>query len=162
MIVFCTLFLILYDKNNKEKNRIKEFEITSTLNIDGSIVEKLEKFIQDNFTEYLVLKVHLLETNQYINEELEDEIREEFTTYISDRLSPIFIQQLSMYYNIENIHQVLGNKIYILITNYVAAVNSPEDDGKDILRNLPDYTDMRNSSAPGSNNMTRIDPSIDF
>ena len=70
------------------------------------------------------------------------------------------MQQLSMYYNIDNIHQVIGNKIYIAITNYVAIMNTPEDDGINITaRNLPDYTDMRNSA---SGNVTYLDPSINF
>ena len=119
---FGTFFLILYNRNNREKNRIQEFTTTANLTIDHTIGEKLDKYISDNLTEYLVLNIHILENNQYINEELETEIREGFTTYISDRLSPIFMQQLSMYYNIDNIHQVIGNKIYIAITNYVAAM----------------------------------------
>ena len=155
---FGTFFLILYNRNNREKNRIQEFTTTANLTIDHTIGEKLDKYISDNLTEYLVLNIHILENNQYINEELETEIREGFTTYISDRLSPIFMQQLSMYYNIDNIHQVIGNKIYIAITNYVAAMNAPEDDGRDIIKNLPDYTDMRNSA----NNLTYLDPSINF
>lgn len=156
---FGTFFLILYNRNNREKNRIQEFTTTANLTIDHTIGEKLDKYISDNLTEYLVLNIHILENNQYINEELETEIREGFTTYISDRLSPIFMQQLSMYYNIDNIHQVIGNKIYIAITNYVAAMNAPEDDGRDIARNLPDYTDMRNSAG---DNLTYLDPSINF
>lgn len=155
---FGTFFLILYNRNNREKNRIQEFTTTANLTIDHTIGEKLDKYISDNLTEYLVLNIHILENNQYINEELETEIREGFTTYISERLSPIFMQQLSMYYNIDNIHQVIGNKIYIAITNYVAAMNAPEDDGRDIIKNLPDYTDMRNSA----NNLTYLDPSINF
>ena len=156
---FGTFFLILYNRNNREKNRIQEFTTTANLTIDHTIGEKLDKYISDNLTEYLVLNIHILENNQYINEELETEIREGFTTYISDRLSPIFMQQLSMYYNIDNIHQVIGNKIYIAITNYVAAMNAPEDDGRDIIGNLPDYTDMRNSAG---DNLTYLDPSINF
>ena len=156
---FGTFFLILYNRNNREKNRIQEFTTTANLTIDHTIGEKLDKYISDNLTEYLVLNIHILENNQYINEELETEIREGFTTYISDRLSPIFMQQLSMYYNIDNIHQVIGNKIYIAITNYVAAMNAPEDDGRNIIGNLPDYTDMRNSAG---DNLTYLDPSINF
>ena len=156
---FGTFFLILYNRNNREKNRIQEFTTTANLSIDHTIGEKLDKYISDNLTEYLVLNIHILENNQYINEELETEIREGFTKYISDRISPIFMQQLSMYYNIENIHQVIGNKIYIAITNYVAAMNAPEDDGRDIIRHLPDYTDMRNSAG---DNLTYLDPSINF
>lgn len=156
---FGTFFLILYNRNNREKNRIQEFSTTANLTIDHTIGEKLDKYISDNLTEYLVLNIHILENNQYINEELETEIREGFTTYISDRLSPIFMQQLSMYYNIDNIHQVIGNKIYIAITNYVAAMNAPEDDGRDIVSRLPDYTDMRNSAG---DNLTYLDPSINF
>lgn len=156
---FGTFFLILYNRNNKEKNRIQEFTTTANLTIDHTIGEKLDKYISDNLTEYLVLNIHILENNQYINEELETEIREGFTKYVSDRISPIFMQQLSMYYNIENIHQVIGNKIYIAITNYVAAMNAPEDDGRDIIRSLPDYTDMRNSAG---DNLTYLDPSINF
>lgn len=154
-----SFFLILYNRNSKEKNRIQEFSTTANLPIDHTIGEKLDKFISDNLTEYLVLNIHIMENNQYINEELETEIRNGFTTYLSDRISPIFMQQLSLYYNIDNIHQVIGNKIYIAITNYVAAMNAPEDDGRDIISRLPDYTDMRNSSG---NNMTYIDPSINF
>ena len=156
---FGTFFLIVYNRSNKEKNRIQEFTATANLTIDHTIGEKLDKYISDNLTEYLVLNIHILENNQYINEEIETEIREGFTTYISDRISPIFMQQLSMYYNIDNLHQVIANKIYIAITNYVAAVNAPEDDGRDIIRNLPDYTDMRNSA---NNNLTYIDPTINF
>lgn len=156
---FGTFFLVLYNRNNREKNRIQEFTTTANLTIDHTIGEKLDKYISDNLTEYLVLNIHILENNQYINEELETEIREGFTTYISDRLSPIFMQQLSMYYNIDNIHQVIGNKIYIAITNYVAAMNAPEDDGRNIIGNLPDYTDMRNSAG---DNLTYLDPSINF
>ncbi len=152
-------FLILYNRNNIEKNRIQEFSVTSSLTIDHSIPEKLDLFIQENLTEYLVLNIHILENNQYINEELETEIRDGFTQYISDRISPIFIQQLSVYYNVDNIHLVLANKIYIAITNYVANMNSPVDDGRDIVnRSLPDYTDMRNSAG----NVTYIDPTINF
>ena len=158
-------FIIIYNRNTREKNRIQEFNITANLSIDHTIGEKLDKFISDGLTEYLILNINLLEGNQYINEEMENTIREGFTTFISDRISPIFMQQLSMYYNVDNIYQVLGNKIYIVVTNYVAAMNAPQDDGRDILinrNNLPDYTDMRNSAPIGSNRVAYLDQSINF
>ena len=159
-------FIAIYNRNNREKNRIQEFNITANLSIDHTIGEKLDKFISDGLTEYLILNINLLEGNQYINEEMENTIREGFTTFISDRISPIFMQQLSMYYNIDNIHQVIGNKIYIAVTNYVASMNIPQDDGRDIMNsnrnNLPDYTDMRNSAPIGSNRVAYLDQSINF
>ena len=157
-------FLIIYNRNSREKNRIQEFSTTSNLTIDSSIAKKLDEFIQENLTDYLVINIHLTENTSYITEELENQIREGFATYISDRLSPIFMQQLSLYYNIDNIDQVLANKIYIIVTAYVTAYNTPEDDGRDIVLKglLPDYTDMRNSGTPNSNNVVHLDPSINF
>ena len=62
---FGTFFLILYNRNNREKNRIQEFTTTANLTIDHTIGEKLDKYISDNLTEYLVLNIHILEHNKY-------------------------------------------------------------------------------------------------
>ena len=48
-------FIVIYNRNNREKNRIQEFNITANLTIDHAIGEKLDKFISDGLTEYLIL-----------------------------------------------------------------------------------------------------------
>ena len=68
----------------------------------------------------------------YITEQREEEIRSDLVAKVSERISPIAMDKLSLRYNISNIDRVIGDKIYIVVTNYVVEHNDVKDKLEDV------------------------------
>lgn len=158
-LVICGIILtISYSKYLKNKLRISEFDITSHLNIDSKLSEKLDEFISSSLNEYIILNLPPVEENNYITPEKETEIRSGLANYVSSRISSIFMQQLSTYYNTESMNDILATKIYIIVTDFVINRNQTYQTNSNIRINLPDYTDM--SASGRTTNI--FDPSTNF
>ena len=158
-LVACGIIFVINCTNYlKNKLRISEFDITSHLTIDSTLSDKLDAFIESNLHEYIILNFPPTKDNEYISPEKEEEIRKGLAAFISSRISEIFMQQLSTYYNSESLNEVIATKIYIAVTNFV--INNNQTQSTNVFRpNLPDYTDMSNSAK-----VTNIfyDPSTNF
>ena len=125
IIIMTTLAIIVIIINNKHKKRIEEistYQINVSANIDQSIPEILNIIIDESFTDYKI-KTLLPLNEEYINNEREVEIRKGLVNLVTARISSAALDKLSLFYNIENIADILADKIYIVVMNYVMEHN---------------------------------------
>lgn len=120
-VSFMILFGVLIYLNHKHKKHIEDitmYQIHTSAQIDSSIPEILDLIIQESFTDYQVK--YLTPANDgYINSEREAEIRKELVAVVTSRISSAAIDKISLFYNIKNIADIIADKIYILVMNYV-------------------------------------------
>lgn len=125
LVAFIILFGILIYLNNKHRKRLEDitmYQIHTSAQIDGSIPEILDLIIQESFTDYQVK--YLTPANDgYINSDREAEIRKDLVAVVTSRISSAAIDKISLFYNIKNIADIIADKIYILVMNYVIEHN---------------------------------------
>lgn len=119
LAVFAIWTNYLYRKKLEE---LTEYQINVSANIDSSIPEILDLIIQESFTDYQIKFLAHRELG-YINEEEEIKIREGLINVISLRISDASLDKLSLFYNKKNIADILADKIYIAVMNYVIEHN---------------------------------------
>ena len=59
----------------------------------------------------------------FIHYVLAIEINKEINHIVAQRISPVMMEQLSLYYNSESITDVIAKKIYFRVTNFVIEHN---------------------------------------
>ena len=64
----------------------------------------------------------------FINSDREAEIRGEVINLVSSRISNAALDKVSLFYNVTNIADILADKIYIAVMNYVINHNQPFND----------------------------------
>ena len=74
---------------------------------------------------YKNLKLGNLETKNidYINNKLEDKIRDYLTEEIPKRISILLMKKLEYMYNSEYIGELIGKRIYMIVTDYTLRFN---------------------------------------
>jgi len=124
--VALALFALVIYSNNKHRKRLEEislYQINVSATIDQSIPEILDLIIQESFTDYQVK--YLAPMNEgFITEEREAAIRKDLVQMVSLRISNAALDKLSLFYNIKNIADIIADKIYICVMNYVTEHNS--------------------------------------
>lgn len=117
------LFYVLYNR----RLRLKELEVISTVDIDDKVMAVLDLIISDCFKDYQILRLIPLQ-ELFITEAREDEIRRDMVDMVTIRISPYTLEKLSLVYNPAHIAEVISDKIYIVVMNYVLNVNLPHND----------------------------------
>lgn len=124
--VALALFALVIYSNNKHRKKLEEislYQINVSATIDQSIPEILDLIIQESFTDYQVK--YLAPMNEgFITEEREAAIRKDLVQMVSLRISNAALDKLSLFYNIKNIADIIADKIYICVMNYVTEHNS--------------------------------------
>lgn len=126
ILIMTTLAVIVIIVNNKHKKRIEEISLYQTnvaANIDSSIPEILNIIIHESFTDYKIKSLLPL-NEEFINNDREVEIRNGLVNLVTARISSAALDKLSLFYNIENIADILADKIYIVVMNYVMEHNN--------------------------------------
>lgn len=126
LLAILTLFGIVIYINNKHRKRLEEitvYQIHTSSKIDQSIPEILDLIIRESFADYQV-KYLLPLDEQYINSEREAQIRKDLASLVTTRISNAAMDKISLFYNIVNIADIIADKIYILVMNYVTEHNS--------------------------------------
>lgn len=126
LAIVTSLAIAVIISNNRYKRRIERlmwYQTNTTATIDQSIPELLELVITESFRDYQVKYLAVLNEG-FINSEREAEIRKELVNLVTNRISNATLDKLSLYYNIENIANILADKIYITVMNYVVQHNS--------------------------------------
>ena len=100
-----------------------EHRLHISAQIDKTIPELLEYIIQESFRDYEATTLVPL-NEDYINEEREKEIRAELVNIVGERISPITLEKIAIFYNEDNIAKVIADKIYITVMTYVVEHNS--------------------------------------
>lgn len=131
VLIFCIICLIIIGvaillnrKHQKYLEELMRYQVNVTSNIDKSIPEILDLIIQESFTDYRIKHLEPL-NDGFINSEREIEIRKDLIEIVTVRISGAALDKLSLFYNINNIADILADKIYICVMNYVIDHNIP-------------------------------------
>lgn len=122
-IVVLTIERIRHDKILRET---AIYQFNSTIKLDGDILDILDGFIENIFNEHLLITGSYNHI-PYINEKEETKLRETLIEKVSSRMSVAMYQQLTLYYNEKAIPEIIGEKLYALISLYVEQHNNPEE-----------------------------------
>lgn len=120
--------IIMHHKHQKAIHELTKYNINVNALIDDSIPLILENFVMNCFTDYRIISLPI--NIGYINEKKMKQIEQELTNIVVSRLSTNMIDKLSLYYNVKNIADIISDKIYIVVSNFVLDNNS--------IFNLPD------------------------
>lgn len=122
VITLSALSIINTRKNQKAAQNLLKYQIDVNSNIDKSIPEILDLVIMECFNDYRIKFLEPVELG-HINAEKEAEIRSDLVSIVTGRISEATLNKLSLFYNINSIAEVLGDKIYICVMNYVIEHN---------------------------------------
>ena len=101
---------------------LKKYDIDIHLNVSSDIETRLDTVIESCFQEYSLMNL-IYKTDWYIKEEEEIQISKNICALVSDRISPVMLQQLSLYYNEDAIYDIIGKRVYFKVTNFVIEHN---------------------------------------
>lgn len=97
---------------------LKKYDIDTHLNVTDNIETRLDTVIESCFQEYSLMNL-IYKTNWYIKEEEEIQISKDICSLVSDRISPVMLKQLELYYNQDAIYDVIAKRVYFKVTNFV-------------------------------------------
>lgn len=97
---------------------LKKYDIETHLEVTDDIELRLDKVIDSCFQEYSLMNL-VYKTNWYIKEEEEIEINKEVCSLVSDRISPVMLKQLALYYNEDAIFNIIAKRVYFKVTTFV-------------------------------------------
>lgn len=115
----------LFDKWIKFKYdelELKKYDIDTHLNVTDNIETRLDTVIESCFQEYSLMNL-IYKTNWYIKEKEEIQISKDICSLVSDRISPVMLKQLELYYNQDAIYDVIAKRVYFKVTNFVIEHN---------------------------------------
>ena len=101
---------------------LKKYDIDTHLNVTDNIETRLDTVIESCFQEYSLMNL-IYKTNWYIKEEEEIQISKDICSLVSDRISPVMLKQLELYYNQHAIYDVIAKRVYFKVTNFVIEHN---------------------------------------
>ena len=113
-------------KNNRKMTydlQNERYNINVNATIDNNIIDFLDSFIEDVFNEYLILNVEFREDRDYINGEVENEMSKEIAYIVMSRMSPAFIDKVSLIYNRKELPTIISHKVHMFTMNYVINKN---------------------------------------
>lgn len=128
LILVITSEIVIYRLFNKwinfkyEELQLKQYDIDIHLNVSSDIETRLDTVIESCFQEYSLMNL-IYKTDWYIKEEDEIKISKDICALVSDRISPVMLQQLSLYYNEDAIYDIIGKRVYFKVTNFVIEHN---------------------------------------
>ena len=105
-----------------QKNKIKSDELIKDTKIDNTALDVLDSLINDVLEEYAVFEIKTKNLD-YINNKLEDKIRDYLTEEIPKRISILLMKKLEYMYNSEYIGELIGKRIYMIVTDYTLRFN---------------------------------------
>lgn len=65
----------------------------------------------------------IYKTDWYITEKEEIQISKDICSLVSDRVSPVMLKQLALYYNEDAIYDIIAKRVYFKVTNFVIEHN---------------------------------------
>lgn len=122
------IFLFIYTINQykliqREAARVSTYVLHISTPLDPHITEVLDNMCTECLNDYIVLSAELFNI-EYINDDLEKKIQHDILEMVTERISPAFIDKLSIYYNPKNINDLIARKVVITVTGYVVNVNN--------------------------------------
>lgn len=122
------LALLIVSLNGKKKVEqallnVEVYRVNVSAVIDQTIPDLLATIILESFSDYQIIALATRDEG-FINDAREMEIRTDLVAKVSERLSDATLDKLSLYYNRENIANIVADKIYITVMNYVVDHNT--------------------------------------
>lgn len=111
---------------NKKSIKLAMLELQLKSPINPSIVEMLDAFIEECFTDYIILNTDFVK-DKYISDTEEQKIVNSLVDIVSARISATMYKQLSVYYNEKALPTIISNKIYQVVMNYSIETNATKD-----------------------------------
>lgn len=102
--------------------QLKQYDIDIHLDVSSNIETRLDTVIESCFQEYSLMNL-IYKTDWYIKEEEEIKISKDICTLVSDRISPVMLKQLALYYNEQAIFDIIAKRVYFKVTNFVIEHN---------------------------------------
>ena len=102
---------------------MNQYSINTQVAIDTTIRDLLNDIVTECFDDYKIMVLYPLREG-YINDERELQIRNDLVNKVTERLSPMTLDKLSLRYNLVNIGAIIADKIYIAVMNYVVDHNT--------------------------------------
>lgn len=131
-------FVVELGKHWRRQDATNKYKIDLTY--DTSKVEEiLDATIFQMITDYVTKELAFREDISYINDDLQNEIRNNVISQLSMRLPPSFMNKLELIYNSEDIPDIIADKIYMAVTAYVISNNAgkapvPNSENNDITK----------------------------
>lgn len=135
LIGLLVMFFLFWKSNRKHQKELMELGRYSTnvqALIDKNIPTLLHDIIDDCFRDYNIM-VLIPRNELYITDEREREIRNDLVQKVVNRISPMALDKLSLFYNVHKIDEIIADKVYITVMNYVVEHNAVISD--EALRN---------------------------
>ena len=101
---------------------IKKFYITTDF---SNAQELLDKLIADCIQEYTTMNT--MDNITYINDVLENKIREEVINMVVTKMSKQLYTKLTLLYNENVIHEIIATRVYIIVMRLVVEINKDKD-----------------------------------
>lgn len=137
--IICTILAVIYLsimypvmrilKQRDKKIELEKYKIDIKYGPSLGVEQKLDLIIDAIFDEYRLYNLEY-RSDEYIKEIEEKAIVQEICDMVIDRLSPVFITQLSTYFNIDNLGTIIATKISIKVTEYRVLRNTNNLDKK--------------------------------
>lgn len=128
VIILSVLCLIIDHKRNKlRRDELRQQRAEFFMKeIDAlkikDIQETLEMLIVDCFDDYLASNPEYY-SSTYIIEEVELKITKDIADRVSARMSEGLYRRLTLYYNESSITDLIAEKVYLKVTNFVISIN---------------------------------------
>lgn len=114
-------FIMDYN-NSLDDKRLKERNFNINTKIDENIESELDRFVTDCINEYIL--INYAHTNNYLNADECDKIFREVVDMIKKRLTPALFDKMTLYYNKEEIGNVIVYKAYLNIMKFIMERNN--------------------------------------
>ena len=124
VLMYILIFLILHLILKECFLRRKNIQIQNSLDMGNGeiILNALDNIIEDSMNTYVVLNLGFLEAD-YIPEKEQQKMIKETYKDVSEKLSPSFIDQLSLLFSKEYIYVEISKRVQLAIMAYIIEKN---------------------------------------
>lgn len=121
-LVYFTITILIDIKRKIRQDLIRLPEVKSL----ESVNNLMDNLITSEFETYRIM--YLEHKQDYINREYEKKILHEVIDKVSDRISISIMNNIALYYDPDSISDIIAEKVYLLVSLYVAENNRIRDD----------------------------------
>ena len=100
-----------------KKIKLEKYRIDIEYGSDIRVENQLETIINSVFDEYRLYNLEF-RSDEYVSEMEEDKIIKDICEMVLQRISPVFITQLSTNYNTNSLGEIIAIKIYTKVMEY--------------------------------------------
>lgn len=131
VILYFTLLLIIFKilKQRDDKIKLEKYKIDIKYGSDFRVENQLDTIINSVFDEYRLYNLEYRDSS-YIKETEEKKIIEDICNIILDRISPVFLTQLSTYFNTDSLGTIIAVKVSTKVAEYKIKRNIEGDKPK--------------------------------